>query len=103
MVEALAQRLARAERLIGDLGTRDVGQRLAAELARAAESGAPVADGVRVRLDQPWAALARQLGTTPESLSRRLRRLADEGVLRQERSRTVVILDLARLRSLAGI
>lgn len=100
LVEALARRLARAEAAIADLGLRDVEARLAAELLRAAPPDP--ADGVRVRIPVPWAEMAARLGTTPESLSRRLKGLARRGLIRQERPRVVVLLDVAALRELAG-
>jgi CRP/FNR family transcriptional regulator len=101
LVEALAQRLARAERTIADLGLHDVGQRLAGLLLRMAERGEPAPDGVKLRLPVSWREIAAELGTTPESLSRRLGVLAGEGIIRQERARTVVILAPDRLRQLA--
>ena len=101
LVEALARRLATAEQAIGDLALRDVSQRLAAELLRASASGTPTEGGVRVRLTEPWVEVAARLGTTPESLSRRLGALADAGLIRQERGRTIVILDRERLSALA--
>ncbi|MFZ5825041.1 MAG: Crp/Fnr family transcriptional regulator [Bacillota bacterium] len=97
-VEALARRLAEAEKLIADLGLRDVGQRLAAELLRLAGESE---GAVRVRIPVPWAEMARRLGTTPESLSRRLRALVEQGMISQESGRTVVIQDLERLRLVA--
>ncbi len=101
LVEALARRLSLAERRIADLGLHDVGQRLAGELLRAAAGGEPVPGGIRVQLTVAWREVAARIGTTPESLSRRLRALEAAGVLRQERARTVVILDPVRLRQLA--
>ena len=101
LVEALARRLTQAERTIADLGLHDVGQRLAGELLRAAASGEQAPGGTRVTLTVPWREIAARIGTTPESLSRRLRVLEAEGVIRQERARTVVILDPDRLRQLA--
>ncbi len=102
LVEALAQRLSEAEQLIADLGLRDVGQRLAAELLRMAEGAAPDPDGsVVIRLAVPWAELAFRLGTTPESLSRRLGAMADQGLVRQSGARTVILQDLPRLRRIA--
>ena len=98
-VEALAWRLAEAERLIGDLGLRDVGQRLAAELLRLA--GPEAQDMAEVRLPVPWSELALQLGTTPESLSRRLKVLVQQGLVEQLSGRTVRLRDLDRLRRLA--
>jgi CRP/FNR family transcriptional regulator len=56
---------------------------------------------MRVRFAMPWREMAARIGTTPESLSRRLRALEVDGVIRQERARTVVILDADRLRQLA--
>ncbi len=102
LVEVLAQRLAAAEQLIADLGLRDVTQRLASELLRESARGTPGLEGVRVRMPVPWAEVALRLGTTPESLSRRLRALVEEGVIRQESARTVVILSPERLLELAG-
>lgn len=98
VVEALARRLAEAEQLIADLGLRDVGQRLAAELLRlAGERG----EARRVRIPVPWTEMAHRLGTTPESLSRRLRALVEQGILGQESNRTVIIQDPDRLRLVA--
>lgn len=102
LVEALAQRLAEAEQLIADLGLRDVGQRLAAELLRLAQRTTPAPDGtIRVRVPAPWAELAFRLGTTPESLSRRLKAMSEQGLLSQSGLRTVTLLDSERLRALA--
>ena len=124
LVESLAQRLAEAEQLIVDLGLRDVGQRLAAELLRAAGAGGVAAgerrapgaggtrahnpratgagaQGVRVTMDGPWSELAVRLGTTPESLSRRLKALAAQGLITQDGARTVIIHSIDRLRRLA--
>lgn len=96
LVEALAVRLADAEQQVANLGLRDVGQRLAAELLRVAAGE----DGARVTMPVPWAEMANRLGTTPESLSRRLKSLGEQGIIRQEGARTVTILDPERLRSL---
>ncbi|HYF93691.1 MAG TPA: Crp/Fnr family transcriptional regulator [Symbiobacteriaceae bacterium] len=101
LVEALARRLAEAEELIVDLGLRDVGQRLAAELLRAASAGTKGPDGIRVKMPGPWSELAVRLGTTPESLSRRLRALEEQGLISQAGARVVVIRQPERLRRLA--
>lgn len=101
LIEALALRLSRAERTIADLGLHDVGQRLAGLLLRAVETGEPTSDGMMIRLPFSWREIAAELGTTPESLSRRLSALASDGIIRQERTRVVVILAPDRLRQLA--
>ncbi len=103
LTEALAQRLAEAEQLIADLGLRDVGQRLAAELCRLAGQGKLELEGTLIHLPVSWAELAVKLGTTPESLSRRLRALAEQGIIRHEEgSRDVLLLDRERLHRMAG-
>ncbi|MGI6147216.1 MAG: Crp/Fnr family transcriptional regulator [Firmicutes bacterium] len=119
LIEALVRRLARAEQVVGDLGARDVSQRLAAELVRAARgacgcSGCSGKGGSNVVvLPGPWSEMAARLGTTPESLSRRLRALEEEGLiarpaggeaeLERDGSRRVVILDIERLEEIAGL
>ena len=129
LVEEMAKRLASAEQLIADLGLKEVGQRLAAELVRLMEpAGVPpdVSAGatadvpadtpadtpadatirsahnqILVTVPVPWSHLASKLGTTPETLSRRLGSLADQGVIRQLGGRKLVILDPDRLRTIA--
>lgn len=90
LVEALAKRLAEAERTIGELALLDVGQRLASELLR--QSQARGGEGASFELPFSWAELANRLATTPESLSRRLRRLVDDGIVHVT-GRTVVVRD----------
>lgn len=95
LVGELARRVAEAEQQIADLGLKDVGQRLAAEILRAAGGES------RVHMPVPWAELAVRLGTTPESLSRRLRTLAEMGLISQEGPRTIIIHDRPGLHQLA--
>ena len=123
LVEEMAKRLASAEQLIADLGLKEVGQRLAAELVRLTESAAhtpsapadtltdapadasssanPKPIPIPITVPAPWSHLASRLGTTPETLSRRLGSLADQGVIRQLGGRKLVILDPDRLRKIA--
>jgi CRP-like cAMP-binding protein len=101
LLEEMAKRLSAAEQLIADLGLRDVEQRLAAELVRLAAESPVDERGVTVTVPVPWARLAVKLGTTPETLSRRLGSLADRGLLRQLGGRTIAILDLEALRRIS--
>ena len=115
LIESLARRLARAEQVMGDLGARDVGQRLAAELVRAAQGGCECSgrrESNAEVLPGPWSEMAARLGTTPESLSRRLRTFEDEGLISRpapeaesdpDGARRVVIIDLERLREISGL
>ncbi|MGI6082462.1 MAG: Crp/Fnr family transcriptional regulator [Limnochordia bacterium] len=99
LVEALAQRLYEAEQLIAELGLRDVGQRLAAALLRYAEA----AETNTVSLPISWAELAVRLGTTPETLSRRLRTMTEKGIIEQKAQRLFVVVDHEALSDLARI
>lgn len=94
LVEALARRLADAERTIGELALLDVGQRLASELLRLC--GTTEGGPVTFQLPYSWAEMASRLATTPESLSRRLRQLVDEGIV-EVNGRTVTVPDVAAL------
>jgi CRP/FNR family transcriptional regulator len=70
---------------------------------RSAKTGKVELAGTRVRLPVSWSELAVKLGTTPESLSRRLKALVDQGLVQHdEGSREVLILDRERLYRLAG-
>lgn len=60
-------------------------------------------DKTTIALTEAWADLASRLGTTPESISRRLKSLAAAGLIEQPDSRTVVIVDTAELKRLADI
>lgn len=131
LVTVLAGRLQAAEQLIADLGMKEVGQRLASELLRMAATGddgegslSPAGDvdgpgraggldprgapspsvtpGTKISVSVPWTEVAARLGTTPESLSRRLKQLSRRGYIRQEGPRTVVILSPSDLESLAA-
>lgn len=98
LVETLAQRLAEAERLVGDISLLDVGERLAAELLRLAESGIETAEGTQVEIPFAWAQLATRLGTTPESLSRRLKAFSEAGWVHVD-GRRIIIRDAESLRT----
>lgn len=101
LVEALARRLAQAETTIAELALHDVEGRLAAELLRLVPQDAAAEHDIRVQVPVPWTQIAGRLGTTPESVSRRLKALAARGLIVQERSRVIVIRDAGALRQLA--
>lgn len=124
LVAALAERLADAEELIANLGLHDVGQRLANALLRLASAEwqkriggqagrdgqgdregqgkvVPADNTLQVQVPVPWAEMAIRLGTTPESLSRRLKSLVDQGIIQQNQGRSVTILDFDALSRLA--
>jgi CRP-like cAMP-binding protein len=63
---------------------------------RSLAAGTPSADGLVVELGMTKTELAASLGTVPETLSRALAKLKDEGLL-QVRGRRVIVLDVGGL------
>ncbi|MDN5703671.1 MAG: Crp/Fnr family transcriptional regulator, partial [Micrococcales bacterium] len=91
LLDAVTARLEDTEARLSELVGTTVGQRLGEYLAG-------VADGVEgVPFDLPISKrdLAQLLGTTPETISRRLRALSDEGLLRVGPGRRMVVMDIA--------
>ncbi|MGD8719208.1 MAG: Crp/Fnr family transcriptional regulator [Candidatus Zixiibacteriota bacterium] len=99
IIAALSARLYQISAVLEKLTLKEVPARLASYLLERATGGGRGPE--RVDLDVSKTALAAELGTVPETLSRALRRLADAGVIEVE-GRRVVILDPASLRLLAG-
>ena len=98
MLQTVSARLGAAEEMLAAVTGRSVGQRLAQQLLHLAdEARAP-----RFRLPTSKKDLASYLGTTPETLSRRLAALQEAQVIRSGPQRTIEILDRARLQSLAS-
>lgn len=97
MLGLLSLRLRQFVKKLEDLSLREVPARLAAHLLLlGAESRKR-----RLSLDLPKGQLAAYLGTIPETLSRVLRRLADDGLIAVS-GNSVEILDQARLEVLAS-
>ena len=94
---ALARRARQLSSLVVDLSLRSVRQRLARFLLGQLETGL---EGEPARWTH--AAMASRLGTAREVVSRQMRALVIEGVIRQERQR-LVIADLAALREIAEL
>jgi CRP/FNR family transcriptional regulator len=92
---ALAARARHLSKLVADLSLRSVRQRLANFLLGQAENSQ---NGDPARWTH--AAIAARLGTAREVVSRQMRALVNEGVIRQERQR-LVIADLGLLREIA--
>lgn len=99
MLRTLSDRLASVERLLGAITSSDVGARIAAYLL---EQPGSMHEGVlTVRLPLAKQEIASYLGTTPETLSRRLATLADAGVIELRGRRDVTIVDIDALERVA--
>ena len=80
------------------LQTQDAEARCAQWLLRHARRDG---EAITVPIDQPKRAIAAQLGITPETFSRVLRRLRETGLIREDGC-TMNLLDAGGLRALAG-
>ncbi len=98
MLAALSRRLMRFVDLIEDLSLKDVTARLAKRLIELSEK-----DGCRdtISLASSKTALAEQLGTIPETVSRTLRKLQNQGLIAVD-GRSVSLLDRAGLKAVAN-
>lgn len=91
MLRTLSDRLTSVERLLAAVTSSDVNARVAAYLLDLA--GPAPAEATIVTLPMAKQDIASYLGTTPETLSRRLAALASSGVIELRGRRDVKILD----------
>jgi len=99
MLALLSQRLHMFTGLIEDLSLKEVPGRLAAYLLFLREQQN---NAQSVRLDMSKTQLAGLLGTIPETLSRILARLTDEGIITSEGTKTIQLDDVDLLQQLAS-
>lgn len=102
LIVALSLLLRRFARQIEELSFAEVPARLAAYLLELAEKKSTSFQGITyLDLDIKKGELASRLGTVSETLSRTFRKLKEDGIAEVEGSR-VTILDMPRLRAMAG-
>jgi CRP-like cAMP-binding protein len=102
VVKDMGRRLREMIALVGRLSLQDVPTRVAASLLHYAEgSTGGLRPGASFRLPRTQEELARELGTTRESVARSLKRFRAEGVIRQSGA-TVEILNAGALRQAAS-
>lgn len=98
MLQTVSQRLGTVEEMLAAVTGQSVGERLAQQLLHLAEE----AGSARFRLPTSKRDLASYLGTTPETLSRRLGTLQRAGVIRLGPQRTVEVVDRRRLQQMTS-
>ena len=96
MLQTVSQRLGAAEEMLAAMTGQSVGERLAQQLLYLADE----AGSAGFRLPTSKRDLASYLGTTPETLSRRLSALQQSGVIRLGPQRAVTVVDRRRLEQL---
>jgi len=103
IIRALGQRLRHLVQVTETLAFRDVASRLALLLVRYAESGGQQTDaGLEIVLGRTREALALEIGTARESVSRAFRQLQKKGLVLPASGKRLVIPDLQKLRTIAG-
>jgi CRP/FNR family transcriptional regulator len=101
LLQNLAERVVDFTAMVNTLSL-DVPARVASYLfQRSLAAGSPGADGLSVELGMRKTELAEALGTVPESVSRALARLRDDGIIEVQGS-TVVVLDVGALARLSS-
>ena len=100
MLQVASERLANAERLLAAMGGADVGARLASYLLDLPSRNTP--EGLTIELPMAKKDLASHLGTSPETLSRRLREWADAGIITLRGRREIFIVDFDALLTQSG-
>lgn len=100
MLAALAEQLSRTEERLVAQTLEPVERRVADYLASLPASPAP--RGLRLELPLAKKDVASFLGTSPESLSRALRSLAEAGVLETDGPRGILVLDPVALEELSS-
>lgn len=93
MLEAVSYRLGRTEHLVNSLTGEDVEHRIADYLVSLADE----TEATSIRLPISKKDLASYLGTTPETLSRKLAQFEEAGWIQQHGQRRIIILDYSAL------
>lgn len=96
ILQEMSLRLAKVEQMLNSFAGEEVETRLARYLLEQEESGGSSV----IRLGMTRKDLASYLGTTPETISRRLGRFADKGWIEQHEKGEIRILDRQALLSL---
>ena len=97
IMKELSTRLEKTESLIESIGHRNVEQRVADILLRMAD------DNNIVSLSISKKDLAGHIGMSQETLSRKLSSFQEEGLIRQEGQRKIIILNREALEGIVGI
>ncbi|HPB79745.1 MAG TPA: Crp/Fnr family transcriptional regulator, partial [Sedimentibacter sp.] len=101
-LEKYAERIKHSEEIIEQIGLRDVEQRIANYLIAEVEKNNIKNRNNEYIINLPItkSVLSSILGTTKETLSRKLTLLQDEGLIRMEGQRKIIITDIEGLRDM---
>lgn len=103
IMQALSERLAEAENFIVDLTLKSIEERLANWLLQMAEKeGVRTPQGIRISSNLSRQELAHLLGTTIETVSRKITGLQLKNIIATEGQKTIIILNQIKLTALAN-
>lgn len=103
IIEELGERMNRMENALQSMGVRNVDERVSALLLDFAEKyGAPVLDGTLIHLPLSREGMANYLGITRETVSRKLGLLENEGIIRSNGNKSILLLDRNMLELSVG-
>ena len=98
LLENIGKRLYSLENLVQSLSTNDVDARIAFLLIEVMEKSSNVTDeGIELKLTMKREDMANYIGVTRETISRKLKKFQDEGIIKIKKAKTIVILDEDRL------
>jgi CRP/FNR family transcriptional regulator len=101
VIQALVDRLADAEKNIGNLALRSVDQRLASLLYDlAVGNGEKQSAGIRVNLGLSRSEIANIVGTSRETVSRALTVMQESGLIAVDGHKGIIVKDINRLQDL---
>lgn len=101
ILEALHDRIIKLETLVQNLNTKEIEPRIATILLGfLKESGKTAVDGVVLELPLNREEMGNFIGTTRETISRKLTAMQDEGILEFEGNKKVIIRDIHALKQL---
>lgn len=101
ILEALHDRLVKLEMLVQNLNTKDIEARIATMLISfLKESGKEASNGIVLELPLNREEMGSYIGTTRETISRKLALMQDEGILEFEGNKKIIIKDIAALQQL---
>lgn len=103
IIEELGERMNRMENALRSMGVRSVDERVSALLLDFAEKyGTSVPGGTLIRLPLSREGMANYLGIARETVSRKLGLLENEGIIRSNGNKSILLLDRNMLESSAG-
>lgn len=94
LLETVAERLAKVERLVQNLATNNVDSRMAYLLIDLAEKyGTNIGKNISIKLPLSREEMANYIGVTRETISRKLKKFEDERLIEIAETKNIVILD----------